>query len=233
MGNVSSGSARFIAWTIVLAAIGVAIYVGCVIVDGPPPPPPPQKVVPRKELVDDIRTLWSFERNYGWRNKYLALSISEMGYGADIGKNGFVTVAKLWDARLDADNVTPEPAKYRIANPSGSGMIETGGYKFGIFPVKSVTGERDKLSAIIVAIPEKASADDSCFVALCGPVNFTNDFSFDLEWPVYELKAAPVAWNALRNPGNQTFGELESRLTSGDLGKFQIRSFRNLYYPGN
>ncbi len=194
------------------------------------PPEGSSRIVPCKELVDDLRTLWSFERNYAYRNKQLASSIGEMGDGAGIGKDGFVLKQSLWESRLDATGVA-HAASYRIADPKNGRKQTVGAYRFGIFPVLSENGEREIFSAILVSVPETPADDDACFVALCGPVDLKNDFSFDRDWPVYQLVAKSQVVSALKNHRSATFGELERRLTAGDLSTFVIRSFRGLSYP--
>lgn len=180
-----------------------------------PPSPPPR---PCAEIVENLRTLWGFERNFAYRNKALAASIGELGDGTGIGENGFVLKPALWKARLDA----PETAQ------KGTGA---GGYRYGIFPALTETGERDRFSAILVAVPETPSADNVCFAALCGPVNLRNDFSFDQKWPVFQLRAEKAAVDALRNLGPTTLPALEDRLDSGDLHGFVVLRFGGLYYP--
>ena len=213
---------------------GIALLVGCIgccarLVW---PPEGSARIVPCKELVDDLRTLWSFERNFAYSKKSLAVSIGELGDGAGIGKNGFVLKASLWDARLDSSE-SPRPASYRIDDPSSKGKKTVGAYRFGIFPVLSETGERDPFSAVLVSVPENPADDDACFVALCGPADLKNDFSFDRDWPVYQLVAKPQVVSALRNLRPATFVELERRMMAGDLSTFVIRSFRGLSYPKN
>lgn len=196
------------------------------------PPEGSSRIVPCKELVDDLRTLWSFERNYAYRNKQLASSIGEMGDGAGIGKDGFVLKPSLWESRLDATGVA-HAASYRIADPKNGRKQTVGAYRFGIFPVLSENGERESFSAILVAVPEHPASDDTCFVALCGPVDLKNDFSFDRDWHVFQLMATPIAVKALRELRPATFSELEHRMANGDLSKFVVGSFRGLSYPEN
>ena len=226
MSGISSGMARAVAWIIVLAAIGVAVYVGCTT----PPPPPGRRIVPKKELVDDLRTLWSFERNYAYRHKSLAASIGEMGDGAGIGKEGFVLKPSLWEARLDGDG-SRRPASYRIASARTKQKENVGAYRFGVFPAYGSTGEREPFSVFLVAVPQTPSKDDVCFVALCGPVNLQNDFSFDLEWPVFQLRADAEAVKALCGVGKTSIAVLKERLEHGDLKFFVQRNFVGLYYP--
>lgn len=194
------------------------------------PPKGSTRIVPCEELVDDLRTLWSFERNFAYRNKQLAGSIGEMGDGAGIGKNGFVLKPLLWESRLDSSE-TPRPASYRIIDPKTGRKQTIGAYRFGIFPVLANDGEREIFSAILVSVPETPADDDVCFVSLCGPVDLKNDFSFDRDWPVYQLVAKPQVVSALRNLRPATFVELEHRMTAGDLSTFVIRSFRGFSYP--
>ena len=97
--------------------------------------------------------------------------------------------------------------------------------------MKLETGERDRFSVVIVSVPEKPAGDDACFIALCGPVNLQNDFTFDKEWPVFQLKAAATVVQEIRNLQSATHDELKSRLTTGDLAKYVTKAFKNLYYP--
>lgn len=194
------------------------------------PPHPIPRVVPCKEIVDDIRAIWSFERNYAYRHKSLAASISEMGDGTGIGKNGFVLKPAIWESRVDGDNASPEPVTYKVKNPA-TGALENARYRFGVFPVKLETGERDRFSVVIVSVPEKPAGDDACFIALCGPVNLQNDFTFDKEWQVFQLKADATVVREIRNLQSATHDELKSQLTTGDLAKYVTKTFDNLYYP--
>ncbi|MBR3222555.1 MAG: hypothetical protein IKF72_10035 [Kiritimatiellae bacterium] len=196
----------------------------------PPPPPPPPRDVPCKAIVDDIRAIWSFERSYAYRHKALAASISEMGDGTGIGKNGFVLKPSIWASRIDGENASYKPVSYEVKNPA-TGDSEIAGYRFGVFPIKLETGERDRFSVVIVAVPDKPAEDDVCFMALCGPVNLQNDFTFDKEWPVFQLKAKPSVVESIRNLQVTTHKELMQRLTSGDLKSSVTKTFANLYYP--
>lgn len=197
---------------------------------GPLPPQKPLRVVPCKEIVDDLRSLWGFERNYAYRHKELASSISKMGDGVGIGKEGFVLIPSLWDARID-DNTNAVPAKYRIVN-SKTGKKETvGAYRFGIIPVLADGEKIDRFSAILFAVPEVPADDDCCFIALCGPVNLQNDFSFDKEWPMFQLNAAEEVVGELLGLRPASMDKLKQRLESGDLKRHVTRTFQNLYYP--
>ena len=195
-----------------------------------PPPSPPSRVVPCKEIVDDIRAIWSFERNYAWRHKSLAGSISAMGDGSGIGKNGFVLKPSIWASRLDHDNAKPEPLSYTVKDPA-TGHFEIARYRFGVFPMKLETGELDQFSVVIVSVPDKPAEDDACFMALCGPINLHNDFTFDKEWPVLQLTAQPSVVELMINLQSATHKELMQRLTSGDLKRFVKKTFANLFYP--
>ena len=196
----------------------------------PPTPPKSSRVVPCKEIVDDLRVLWSYERNYAYRHKELASSISKMGDGTGIGKDGFVLSSSLWGARIDG-NTNAVPISYRIANAKTERKEPVGAYRFGIVPTLTSAGELDRFSAILVAVPENPSEDDFCFVALCGPVNLQNDFSFDKEWPVYQLHAKDEVVREIRGLKPISIDGLAQRLTGGDLKCHVSRTFRNLYYP--
>lgn len=195
-----------------------------------PSPPPPTKVVPCKEIVDSLRALWGFERNYAYRHKKLAPSISKMGDGAGIGKEGFVHSSSLWEARID-DNTNAVPATYRIANQKTGRKESVGGYRFGIIPVLTGSEEIDHFSVILIAVPEVPTNGDCCFIALCGPVNLQNDFSFDKEWPVFQLNADVKTVRELCDLQPTSIDKLKQRLTNGDLKRQVKRTFRNLYYP--
>jgi hypothetical protein len=153
-----------------------------------------------------------------------------MGDGTGIGKNGFVLKPSIWASRIDDDNDTPEPVAYKVKNPA-TGTLEIARYRFGVFPVKLETGGRDRFSVAIVSVPEKPAGDDACFIALCGPVNLQNDFTFDKEWPVFQLKADATVVRVIRNLQSATHDELKSQLKTGDLAKYVTKTFDNLYYP--
>ena len=197
----------------------------------PLPPPKPSKVVLCNEIVNDLRTLWSYERNYAYRHKSLASSISEMGDGSGIGKDGFVLISSLWEARIDDDNKNIRPNSYRLMDTKTGKQKSIGAYRFGIVPVLTSAGEIDRFSVILVAVPEIPADDDFCFIALCGPVNLQNDFSFDKEWPVYQLKAKKEVVREIRGLKRISIDSLTQRLTQGDLKRYVNRTFRNLYYP--
>ena len=196
----------------------------------PPPTPQPQRIVPCKEIVDDLRVLWSYERNYAYRHKELASSISKMGDGTENGKGGFVLSSSLWEARIDC-NTNAVPISYRIANAKTGRKESVGAYRFGIVPTLTSAGETDRFSAVLIAVPEIPSEDDFCFVALCGPINLQNDFSFDKEWPVYQLHAKEEVVREVRGLKPISIDGLVQRLTSGDLKRHVSRTFRSLFYP--
>lgn len=223
-GSISPGICAGIA-IVALSTIGCCIWW-----PHPPHQGPKSPVVPKRELVEDLRVLWSFERNYAYFNKGFATSIGELGDGTGIGMNGFVRKISIWEARLDAAE-GGRPASYRITNPTTGNKQTIGAYRFGLHPVLSETGERDRFSAVLVSVPETAFEQDSCFVALCGPVDLRNDFSFDRDWPVYELSASSNVVEALRTLPATTFSELERRIASGDLSKYRTGFFRGLAYP--
>ena len=153
-----------------------------------------------------------------------------MGDGTGIGKNGFVLKSAIWESRIDDDNASPKPLTYKVKNPA-TGALESARYRFGVFPVKLETGERDCYSVVIASVPEKPAEDDACFLALCGPVELRNTFSLDREWPVFQLKATATVVQMIRNFQSATHDELKRRLTTGDLAKYVTKTFNNLYYP--
>lgn len=199
-------------------------------ISGHEPPPQPPRIVPCKEIVDDLRGLWSYERNYAYRHKELASSISKMGDGAGIGKDGFVLSSSLWEARID-DNTNAVPVAYRIANTKTGRKESVGAYRFGIVPALTSAGEIDRFSVVLVAVPEVHAKDDFCFIAVCGPISLKNDFSFDKEWPVFQLNAREEVIREIRELKPVLIDNLIQRLTSGDLKRHVSRTFLNLYYP--
>ena len=193
---------------------------------------PSPRIVPCKEIVDDLRGLWSYERNYAYRHKELAPSISKMGDGTGIGKDGFVLTSSLWEARID-DNTNAVPVAYRIANTKTGRKESVGAYRFGIVSALTEGGEIDRFSVVLIAVPEVAANDDFCFIALCGPINLQNDFSFDKEWPVFQLNAKEDVVRKVRGLKPTSIDSLKKRLESGDLKRYVTRTFCNLYYPKN
>lgn len=237
MGNISSGAARAVAWTIAAVATGVAVYVGCKALDGDGPPSKPphttpsRRIVPEKELVDDLRVLWSYERNFAYHHhhKRLSNSIEELRPGFEMGADGYVLKQSIWDARWEAgDGGTP--ASYKVDLP-GQGKKKVGAYRFRVIPVTDEEGKDAPLTRVLVALPKVPADDDVCFVALCGPVDLRNDFTFSMAWPVYELKATKAVVEALRGMESVQVDILKSRLTDGDLAPFVKASFKGLEWP--
>ncbi len=230
MSNISSGAARALAWTMAVAVTGVAAYVGCKTIggntgdNGSPQPPP------NAEIVDDLRVLWTFERNYAFRNKRLATSINEMGDGTGIGKNGFVTKPSIWAARLD-ENDSPRPASYWLKVSPSAEKRNVGAYRFGISPVAAEDGKLERFAVVLFSVPQSASDSDVCFIALCGPVNLKNDFSFDYAWPVFQVKATPAVVKSLIAMQPTSLASLKLRLEEGDLKPFVLRTFEGFEYP--
>lgn len=220
------------ALTLALALAAVGYFVWHMIIEQPieqpPPSPPPPKAIPLKEVVDDMRVLWSYERNYSYDVRHAATSMEELGDGTSIGKNGHILKPALWKARIEAGDDC-EPAGYSL--PDGS----VARYRFAIFPALSDSGGKERFSAIIAAMPPVSDAADACVVALCGPANLTNDFSFDKAWPVYVTRAEKSAMDAIldlaKNP--QTLTSLTDRFSSGDLSSFVIRNFSGWDVPDN
>lgn len=146
-------------------------------------------IVPADEqTIDEMRAIWGYERDFSLRNKKFAKSISELGDGAGVGKDGFCLRAHVWNARYDADN----------ANRRGSPARKSDDlrYFYRLMPQQSPSGEEIPLAVVIAAIPENES--NPAFVVLCGPVDLANDFSFNKEWKVYKFSGAPELLSALK-----------------------------------
>lgn len=182
------------------------------------------RVLPEKEVVDDLRVLWSYERNFAYDARHTASSMEELGDGSGIGKNGHVLKAALWAARIEAGDAC-EPVHY------GQPGAHRPRYRFGIFPLLSDAGEKERIGAVLAAIPPSSDASDACFLAICGPANLSNDFSFDKAWPVYILRAEQPVLESILSLADRpkTPALLEELMTSGDLSPFLIRHFIGWY----
>ena len=193
-----------------------------------PPPSNSPGELPIKQVVDDLRVLWSYERSFSYDVRHAATSMEELGDGTSIGRNGHVLKPELWKARVEPDDKC-EPAGYGLPDRS------IARYRFGIFPILSENGEKERFAAVLAALPPTADASDACFVALCGPADLTNDFSFDKAWPVYIVRAEKTAMDAIldlaTNP--KTFASLTSRFTTGDLSSLVIRQLSGWDVPEN
>lgn len=143
---------------------------------GPPPTPPPMQLVDSdKSTIASVRALWEFERDYSLRKKAFVDSITELGDGSEIGRNGFCLRWYVWRARYED--------KDRVSDKSRDDGV---GYFYKLMPQLDEKGGKRPLSVVLAAIPEKDS--DPAFVALCGPVDLSNDLSFHQKWHLYKFK---------------------------------------------
>lgn len=229
---------------IILGAIAVVAVVAMVV--SPPGPteesgggghvddPPPELVaLPEKELVEDIRFLWSYMRNFAHIHKRLPSSIEEMGAGFEIGTDGYVLRQSIWDARWEAGS-SGAPSAYRIQLPGSREKTKAGAYRFRIIPVMDDGGNDSPLTRVLAVFPQAPSGSDVCFVALCGPVDLRNDFSFAKAWPVWELRAESDVVNWLQALPSMTADGIATKLSSdGDFGHLVKTSFIALEWPKN
>lgn len=168
-----------------------------------------------KADLKDLRGLWSFQRNYAYRHKRLASSLNEMGDGTGIGKDGFVLIPKIWERRLENDKFSPKAGVSRLSMKD----------------VLGPSGDIDKMSKVLISTPSIPSKGSSILLSLVGPVNLQNDFSFDKEWPTYQLNGDKNVVDLVLGLGPQTLEGLMERLNTGDLSKHVIKSFNGMYYP--
>ena len=140
----------------------------------PQPPPPMGLELSDKSTIASVRAIWEFERDYSLRKKAFADSITELGDGSEIGRNGFCLRGYVWRGRYEA--------KDRESDKSRDDQV---GYFYKLMPQSDEHGEKKPFSVVIAAIPEKDSVP--AFVALCGPVDLLNDFSFNQKWPLYKF----------------------------------------------
>lgn len=230
--SAKSKPARFLVWPIGLIALAGALYYGCSMF-----PSNPQEMyethenLPRKELVDDLRILWSFERNFAHHHKRLSSSIEEMGAGYGMGADGYVLKRQIWEARWEAGE-TGIPCEYKIAISGSQEKKRTGAYRFRVIPIEDETGKDDPFSRVLTVFPAAPSTSDVCFVAICGPVDLRNDFSFSKAWAVYELYAEQSVVELLRKTSTTTTNRISARLSSnGDLAHFVRNCFAGLEWP--
>lgn len=196
-------------------------------------PPPPPAVLPEKELVEDLRVLWSFMRNFAHHYKRLPSSIEEMGAGFEIGTDGYVLRQSIWDARWEAGS-SGTPSAYRIQLPGSREKTKAGAYRFRIIPVMDDGGNDSPLTRVLAVFPQAPSGSDVCFVALCGPVDLHNDFSFAKAWPVWELRAECDVVQLLQDLPTTTADGTATKLSSdGDFGHLVKTSFVALEWPKN
>ena len=186
------------------------------------------KLLPIRDVLDDLRVIWSYERNYSYDLRHAATSMDELGDGTAIGKNGHVLKPALWKARIEAGN-SGEPVAYSLSD-GGRGF-----YRFAIFPILSDSGEKERFAAVLAALPSVPDADDVCFIALCGPANLTNDFSFDKAWPVFLVRAEKAVMDQILGLAEapQTLSSLTERLVSGDLSTFVVQRNSGWYVNDN
>ena len=228
---------------IILGAIAVVAVVAMVV--SPPGPteesgggghvddPPPELVaLPEKELVEDIRFLWSYMRNFAHIHKRLPSSIEEMGAGYAIGTDGSVLRQSIWDARWDSES-DGVPATYRIQLPGSTEKVKVGAYRFRIVPVVDEDGNDSPFTRVLSVFPQSPSGADVCFVALCGPVDLRNDFSFSKAWQVYELRAERDVVELLRTISSTTTDAFSTKLSAGDdfFDRFVKMTFWGLEWP--
>lgn len=192
-----------------------------------------EKIVPRKELVDDLRVLWSFERNFAHKNKRFSNSIEEMGVGFEMGSEGDVLKRSIWDARWEA-GANGIPAEYKVNLHDALGKAKLGAYRFRVIPVVDDAGNDIPLTRVLAVFPQNPLRDDSCFIAICGPVDLRNDFTFSKAWPVFELRAENEAVVVFRDMRSTTVQAVQKRMArEGDLAQFVIKSFFGLEWPEN
>ena len=196
----------------------------------PPPPPQPPYIVPEREIVDDLCVLWSFERNFAHRYKRLSSSIEEMRCGFERGADGYVLKRPIWEARWEADD-RGAPASYKVDSPEQGNKKKVGAYRFRVIPVTDNAGNDIPLARVLSAFPQTPAEDDVCFVALCGPVDLKNDFSWSKAWPVYELKATEDVVGIIRALESISLDQFQSRLADGDLASFVKTKFDGLEWP--
>lgn len=124
--------------------------------------------------ITELRAIWDYQRTFSLRNKKFASSITEFGDGSGIKAKGICLRGNVWKARYEAD--APEAIDTREDRVK---------YFYRLLPQAADNGEVIPLASVIVAIPEKDG--DAAFVALCGPVDLANDFSFNKVWKVYKF----------------------------------------------
>lgn len=233
-GDHSCGAAIILGAIAVVAVVAMAVSPsGCVDPPPPPsPPPPPPVVLPEKELVEDIRFLWSYMRNFAHIHKRLPSSIEEMGAGYAIGTDGSVLRQSIWDARWDSES-DGVPATYRIQLPGSTEKVKVGAYRFRIVPVVDEDGNDSPFTRVLSVFPQSPSGADVCFVALCGPVDLRNDFSFSKAWQVYELRAERDVVELLRTISSTTTDAFSTKLSAGDdfFDRFVKMTFWGLEWP--
>ncbi len=180
------------------------------------PPPPPEIKVPEAELREDLRQIWTFAQNFAISNKRLPVSVEEMGNGVGIDNDGYVLNRRIWEAGTGI-----KPAQFDRCDGEAikDGEIMTG-YNYRIIPVLDAAGKTNTLKITLAAYPEKANDDNRAIVAVCGPVELANVFSFKLNWPVYTMEANKDVMNFLQHEDAVTDARLQEEFKSftGILG---------------
>jgi hypothetical protein len=172
-------------------------------------------------------------RNFAHHYKRLPSSIEEMGAGFEIGTDGYVLRQSIWDARWEAGS-SGTPSAYRIQLPGSREKTRIGNYRFRVIPVMDDGGNDSPLTRVLAVFPQSSSEADVCFVALCGPVDLRNDFSFAKAWPVWELRAERDVVELLQRVPSMTTDGIATKLSSdGDFGHFVKTSFVALEWPNN
>lgn len=192
-----TGSAKVLLCLLVLAVVGV---IGCIILTSTPPPPGPLELVSEdKSTIASVRALWEYERDYSLRKKAFADSITELGDGSELGRDGFCLRWYVWRARYEASD--------RVADASRDDHI---GYFYRLMPQADANGRKNPFSVVLAAIPEKDS--DPAFVALCGPVDLSDDFTFNKTWKLYKFVSATNLLNILKSREMVSSDEIISNL---------------------
>lgn len=202
---------------IVLVVAIIVVLAGCETVrDGckkiideifpPPTPPAPIMLVDAdKTTIASVRALWEFERDYSLRKKVFADSITELGDGSEIGRNGFCLRWYVWRGRYEA--------KDRVADKSREDHV---GYFYKLMPQLDEKGGKKPLSVVLAAIPENDSYP--AFVALCGPVDLSNDLTFHQKWHLYKFKNVPELLGMLKSRTSISAAEIENSLPKVNAG---------------
>ena len=134
--------------------------------------PPVEKIsadIRDKPILKGMKYIWEYQEDFAYRHKRLPCSISEMGDGTQIGRNGIVTRRHIWEARYDAREPKPD-------SETGSRYC---------YKTIQVTSAACTNTSAIVAIP--VATTNAFFIAICGPVDLTDPLSFKRRFPVYKL----------------------------------------------
>ena len=191
-----------------MVLVGLLVVGGCCLWNKifPPPQPGHLELVPAdKSTIASVRALWEFERDYSLRKKVFADSITELGDGSEIGRNGFCLRWYVWRGRYEA--------KDRVADKSREDHV---GYFYKLMPQLDEKGGKKPLSIVLAAIPENDS--NPAFVALCGPVDLANDLTFNQKWHLYKFKNVPGLLEMLKSRTSISAAEIENSLPKTDAG---------------